>query len=144
VIISSVAIMNDSYLRSKSDAQKLYVMCHELGHGFGLPHRDELTWNRDLGSCLDYTNNYPVNMRPDNSVDFANLSLLYGTFVDDTNRGLGIAGVDDLADITETTRWNYTKGRLLYQSKQREVYQNDLGNGINVITTLLKILDSDD
>ena len=60
-------------------------------------------------------------MRPDNVVDIANLSFLYGTFADDNNCGLG------LGEIAETTRWNYTKGRLLYQTKQREVFQNDLG-----------------
>ncbi len=38
-IAASVAKMNESYLKGKSDAEKQYVMCHELGHGFGLPHR---------------------------------------------------------------------------------------------------------
>ena len=38
-IAASVAKMNESYLHGKHDAEKQYVMCHELGHGFGLPHR---------------------------------------------------------------------------------------------------------
>jgi hypothetical protein len=40
-IAASVAKMNESYLgeRGTSTAEKQYVMCHEIGHGFGLPHR---------------------------------------------------------------------------------------------------------
>ncbi len=38
-IVSSVAKMNDSELKGVSNNEKRYVMCHEIGHGFGLPHR---------------------------------------------------------------------------------------------------------
>jgi hypothetical protein len=30
-----------------------------------LPHTDEKYWNRDLGNCLDYTNNFEGNKTPD-------------------------------------------------------------------------------
>jgi hypothetical protein len=147
IIVSSVAIMNDSYLRRKSDAQKLYVMCHELGHGFGLPHRDERTWNRDLGSCLDYTRNYGVNMRPDTDVDFQNLTNLYGTIGGARNlrqnKELGYT-LPNIHEIAETNRWDYRQGRLLHQSRRRETYENDLGNGVKVVTTFLKVHDDDD
>lgn len=38
VIVSSVAKMNNYYLDTESQEQRLYTICHELGHGFGLPH----------------------------------------------------------------------------------------------------------
>jgi len=38
-IVMSVAKMNESYLNGAGNAERQYVMCHELGHGFGLPHR---------------------------------------------------------------------------------------------------------
>lgn len=37
-IQSSVAKMNEYYLRNADNAERQYTMCHEIGHGFGLPH----------------------------------------------------------------------------------------------------------
>ncbi len=54
-IVSSAAKMNEFYLGSDTEDQKLYTMCHELGHGFGLPHWDEDFFNKDMGNCMDYT-----------------------------------------------------------------------------------------
>ena len=62
-IVSSVAMMNENYLRNARDVERQYVMCHELGHAWGLPHRDEIVGNRDLGTCLDYTLKPQNNMR---------------------------------------------------------------------------------
>lgn len=56
-ITSSIAQMNEFYLSKESDARKQYTMCHEIGHGFGLGHVDENFDNKDLGTCMDYTNN---------------------------------------------------------------------------------------
>eukprot|EP00986_Skeletonema_menzelii_P003131 scaffold925_cov150-Skeletonema_menzelii.AAC.4 len=77
-IISSVAKMNDYYLEGTNRAQKLYTMCHELGHGLGLGHFDENFYNKDLGNCMDYTERPEINMRPDQS-NFMVLAELYGT-----------------------------------------------------------------
>lgn len=38
IIQSSVAKMNEYYLRNANNAERQYTMCHEIGHGFGLPH----------------------------------------------------------------------------------------------------------
>eukprot|EP00980_Cylindrotheca_fusiformis_P013442 scaffold3437_cov113-Cylindrotheca_fusiformis.AAC.9 len=105
-IESSVAKMNDYYLRNADYDKRLYTMCHEIGHGFGLPHTDEifdnvcvpcneqlgqsvLQWpsntvlysylkQPDLGNCLDYTNNPSLNLRP-GQMNFDRLKELYGT-----------------------------------------------------------------
>lgn len=49
-----------------------------LGLGFGLPHSDESFTNKDLGNCMDYTNNPSVNKQPD-ITNFEFLTQLYGT-----------------------------------------------------------------
>ena len=80
-IYSSAARMNEFYLtgdRNRDFPQMAYTMCHEIGHGFGLPHTDEDFFNRDLGNCMDYTNNPEFNMQPD-TPNFIFLAQLYGT-----------------------------------------------------------------
>ena len=54
-IVKSSAKINEYYLNQDSDEQKLYTLCHEIGHGFGLPHWDEDFFNKDMGNCMDYT-----------------------------------------------------------------------------------------
>jgi len=77
VILSSVAKMNDTYLRRASEDQRRYTMCHEIGHGFGLPHTDEDFYNTDLGNCMDYTSNPKNNLTP-NKMNYDFLAELYG------------------------------------------------------------------
>ena len=83
-IIGSRAKLNEFYLNRESDAQKLYTSCHELGHGFGLPHWDENFYNRDLGNCMDYTQNPHKSSKPDAS-NFLYLAQLYGGVHVETN-----------------------------------------------------------
>mmetsp|Transcript_27788 Transcript_27788/g.65311 ORF Transcript_27788/g.65311 Transcript_27788/m.65311 type:complete len:400 (+) Transcript_27788:406-1605(+) len=64
IIQSSVAKMNEHYLLNADYDERLYTMCHELGHGYGLPHTDENFNNKDQGNCLDYTNTPSNNLRP--------------------------------------------------------------------------------
>jgi hypothetical protein len=77
-IYSSAARMNEYYFQGEDSAQRQYTMCHELGHGFGLPHTDESFFNRDLGNCMDYTNRPENNMQPD-TPNFEFLTTLYGS-----------------------------------------------------------------
>mmetsp|Transcript_2014 Transcript_2014/g.5355 ORF Transcript_2014/g.5355 Transcript_2014/m.5355 type:complete len:409 (-) Transcript_2014:1397-2623(-) len=76
IIQSSVAKMNEHYLRNADYDERLYTMCHEIGHGFGLPHTDENFGNSDLGNCLDYTNTPSNNLRPGD----ANCNRLLGMY----------------------------------------------------------------
>jgi len=64
IIQSSIAKMNEHYLLNADYDERLYTMCHELGHGYGLPHTDENFNNKDLNNCLDYTNTPQNNLRP--------------------------------------------------------------------------------
>lgn len=76
-IVASTAKLNEFYLNYESEAQKLYTCCHELGHGFGLPHWDEDFFNKDIGNCMDYTHNPGSSSTPDDS-NFMYLAQLYG------------------------------------------------------------------
>jgi hypothetical protein len=78
-IYASAAKMNEFYFKGEDAFQRQYTMCHEIGHGFGLPHTDENFYNADLGNCMDYTNNPKNNMQP-SALNFKFLAELYGTF----------------------------------------------------------------
>jgi hypothetical protein len=51
-IVSSSAKLNEFYLANADESQRQYTICHEIGHGFGLPHTDENFYNADLGNCM--------------------------------------------------------------------------------------------
>jgi hypothetical protein len=94
-IFASSAKMNEQYLTFANADQRLYTMCHEIGHGFGLPHWDEDFFNKDLGNCMDYTKRPQDNKTPDTS-NFEFLAKLYGTKD-------GYVDVDVDADTTAAT-----------------------------------------
>ena len=77
IIKSSVAKMNEYYLLNADFDERRYTMCHEIGHGFGLPHTDENFYNRDLGDCLDYTSRPSNNLVP-GTVNYQKLADTYG------------------------------------------------------------------
>lgn len=85
IIFSSVAKMNEHYLLNADYDERLYTMCHELGHGYGLPHTDENFNNKDQGNCLDYTNTPSNNLRP-GTANCNRLLSMYGS-VDGTISG---------------------------------------------------------
>mmetsp|Transcript_20565 Transcript_20565/g.42340 ORF Transcript_20565/g.42340 Transcript_20565/m.42340 type:complete len:381 (+) Transcript_20565:212-1354(+) len=78
IITSSIAKMNEYYLLNADFDERLYTMCHELGHGYGLPHTDENFNNRDQGNCLDYTNTPSNNIRP-GTANCNRLLSMYGS-----------------------------------------------------------------
>ncbi|HZO26624.1 MAG TPA: hypothetical protein VFH48_11625 [Chloroflexota bacterium] len=82
--------MNDSYFNTvsyNSPAWRRLVMCQEIAHGFGLGHQDEKFDNKNLGSCMDYTNapsggvvngfDYGDDNEHPNAHDFAQLEMIY-------------------------------------------------------------------
>lgn len=144
-ITASTAKMNESYLKGADFSEKLYVCCHELGHGFGLPHRDTNAMNQNLGTCLDYTTSFATNMKPD-QVDFDNLNMLYGSLgkrrnmrvVDTNNQSVDNLKTTDMMHPIEKSNDNsYRNGRLLYKSEHKEIYEEKLPNGKKITTLLL-------
>lgn len=119
-IIASMARMNDRFFSSGGDeAKRLYTMCHEIGHGFGLPHTDEVFWNRALGNCLDYTTQYETNKRPDTG-NYEFLEALYGPIGGENSRQ------EDTTGNTGNRRQLRTQRRGLFhdvasQTRRREL-----------------------
>lgn len=75
-ISTGTAQMNDTYEGSAGAAERQGVMCQEVGHDFGLDHQDENFNNPNLGTCMDYTNNWSTNQHP-NQHDYDQLTSIY-------------------------------------------------------------------
>ncbi len=76
-ITQSVVKMNDTYFnmaRYNNRAWRNHVMCHEVGHTFGLGHQDES--GLGLGTCLDYAYD-PTGSQHPNAHDYTELEALY-------------------------------------------------------------------
>ena len=69
--------INRHYLTNQNSIYHRYVMCHELGHAFGLDHQDENFNNENVGSCMDYTRNHQDSLAP-NVFDWQALLNIYG------------------------------------------------------------------
>jgi len=146
-IVSSTAKLNEFYLRDASEAQRQYTTCHEIGHGFGLPHTDEDFYNKDLGNCMDYTNNPSVNKSPDET-NYQFLYDLYGpapqrrdlSFIQDGgNFDEGFLDLYKKAvhkmeyeDTRHGIMWS-----VLHRNAHGEFLSADLGNNITVVSHVL-------
>ena len=96
-ILTSRAKMNEYYMNGIEGSERLYVMCHEIGHGFGLAHTDESFSNANLGNCLDYTNRFDDDQILPGQVNYERLAEKYGTV---NGRNLGEPGEE-----TEMPTW---------------------------------------
>lgn len=107
-ILWATAKFNDSYYEPDSPyagtyntpAQRAFVACHEVGHTFGLGHLDTAFYNKNLGSCMDYTADPDGGGRrnPDNrypgTVDWEvlNSPTMYGDYSGGGKKGVGGRG----------------------------------------------------
>ena len=95
-IQSVVVLMNEFYLfnekkpSNSNDLNRRQTLCHEIGHALGLNHQDENHFNRNTGSCMDYSSKIeggpfygPSNVAP-NAIDFQSLKEAYTS--NDKNR----------------------------------------------------------
>jgi len=111
-----------------------------MGHGFGLPHRDENPNNANLGSCLDYTKDHKGNQHPD-FTDYENLEKLYGTVP--TIDGLyGFSnskppGGRNLPSIRNGDGEVQPYGRLLKSHKHGASYERPHRSGGKIVTKVL-------
>jgi hypothetical protein len=110
IVQSSVAKMNEYYLLNADADDRQYTMCHEIGHGFGLPHTDESFTNPSLGNCMDYTDTPSENLHPDES-NYNRLESLYGTVGNRRLRSFGTSsrGRQTKNNLTPELRREYEK-----------------------------------
>jgi len=101
-IISSVAKMNEYYLNKADFDHRRFTMCHEIGHGFGLPHTDENPYNKNLNDCLDYTDDPSSNVLP-GEVNMIKLQEVYLTTEREKRLLRRVENKD--GSVTETIGW---------------------------------------
>jgi hypothetical protein len=148
-ITASSARMNEFYLQHDTEDAKQYTICHEIGHGFGLPHTDEDFDNEDLGNCMDYTNNWDVNKHPDET----NYEFLLGLYGPTGGRRLVRRHpfrkvlpekirrkLDEV--VSQIEQRDYTSHvedgwKLLHRAKHGEEHEMELGEGYKVRVHLL-------
>ncbi len=58
-------------------AFRSFCCLYHIGHALGLAHTDENFNNKDLGNCMDYTDNLDANKHPDQS-NYETLLKIYG------------------------------------------------------------------
>ncbi len=82
-ITQGMVKVNDTYFKTGSfydtPAWRNLVMCQEVGHTLGLSHVDTAFYNKNRGTCMDYTSNPsgpPSNEHP-NQHDYDQLVKIY-------------------------------------------------------------------
>lgn len=139
--------LNDTY--TMEPALKDLVTCQEVGHTFGLDHQDEVFGNRNLGTCMDYTNSAaggivngfdygPANTAP-NAHDYEELSIIYSHLDNTTTVGNFAAVAPQIAnaDFRSPKAW----GRVIHVTREgfADVFERDFGNGNKVITHVFPV-----
>lgn len=152
-IIASTAKMNEYYVKPSDTEERQYTMCHEIGHGFGLPHTDENFYNQAQGDCLDYTEvDKDKNLKP-GQVNYDKLAGLYGVVgttrrlrtshstingtVDTPERVLDVLGrkrkhLESHLKLAHQAGWV-----LVHRGMAREHYTVDLGGGYSALASVL-------
>mmetsp|Transcript_5847 Transcript_5847/g.8491 ORF Transcript_5847/g.8491 Transcript_5847/m.8491 type:complete len:220 (+) Transcript_5847:67-726(+) len=140
-IIASVAKMNEFYLELASEDRRHYTMCHEIGHGLGLPHSDESYDNPDQGNCLDYTNNPKNNMKPGQS-NFDLLMEMYGSIEDKSRRLRGGDINSKHTTIPEKIRFQIEEARL--EMEDEFFYSDEASRNLESAQSRTRVWDLDD
>lgn len=137
-ITAGIVKLNDTYFNSYSYNKpewRTLVMCQEVGHILGLGHQDESMSNKNLGTCMDYTNS-PLrddgaggNLHP-NAHDYSLLETIYqhldtSTTLSQTSAASAPAEVGD-----DPREW----GAEIRSNGRASVFERNLGNGQKVFT----------
>jgi hypothetical protein len=158
LIVSSSAKMNEFYVSESDTDERQYTMCHEIGHGFGLPHTDENFYNPVLGNCLDYTEiKKSDNLKP-GQVNYDKLAGLYGVVGERRLRRPGTSSVNDEDGNENSPAWvletverkmKYLESKLEHaheegwvlvrQNDLRQYHTVDLGSGYRAHANVLLV-----
>jgi hypothetical protein len=153
-IVQGTTKVNDTYFntaRYDTSAWRRLVMCQEVGHTLGLDHQDETRDNRNLGSCMDYTNDPdggaggasatdPSNEHP-NQHDYNQLVTIYShtdlrTTVGSTSGASTLPPAANQGAFNRRDEW----GRKIRESRNEHValYVRDFGGGAKLFTWVIE------
>ncbi len=126
--------VNDSY--SMNSAEKLHVMCQEVGHTFGLGHQS--TSGASLNTCMDYyanTSDSDMTSTKPNQHDYDQLVSIYSHTDSFTTIASAPPAAWDSIRLDGPGQW----GKLVERSTngQYETYMLDFGNGYKVLTFVI-------
>ena len=131
---------NDYYFGSSTyqynnEAEKLHVICQEIGHTFGLDHQDES--GISLNTCMDYyhnTSNSDTKSTHPNAHDYEELGIIYA-HLDSTSTVGSMPAAMANGDFHSQSEW----GQLMRTSHdgRESVYVRDFGNGNFVVTFVI-------
>ncbi|MBI3442789.1 MAG: hypothetical protein HY007_03415 [Candidatus Sungbacteria bacterium] len=139
--------LNDTYFNTatyNTQAWRQFVMCQEVGHTFGLDHQDVDFYNKNLGTCMDYTND-PArndglgdNLHP-NAHDYDELGIIYQhldafTTLFSTKSSAPASAGDDV-DTSNPSEW----GKVIKKSRdgRSSLHERDLGKGNKIFTFVI-------
>jgi hypothetical protein len=153
-IVQGTTKVNDTYFntaRYNTPAWRRLVMCQEVGHTLGLDHQDETRDNRNLGSCMDYTNDPdggaggasatdPSNEHP-NQHDYNQLVTIYShtdlrTTVGSTSAASTLPPAANQGAFNRRDEW----GRKIRESRNEQValYVRDFSGGAKLFTWVIE------
>ena len=101
-ITQATVKLNDTYEAGAPAAERQGVACQEIGHDYGLDHQDEDFNNPNLGTCMDYTNDWSTNQHP-NQHDYDELATIYGHNDLAAAKGSGISRIKTGNTVTTIT-----------------------------------------
>jgi hypothetical protein len=142
-ITQAITKVNDSYFNTtkyNTPAWRLFVMCEEIGHTFGLDHQDENFNNSNLNSCMDYTSD-PISNQHPNGHDYAELEDIY-TSHDDSSTSASQASAPNVPppamseiDFEGPGQW----GKLVRSTRgdRLQRYELDFGSGHKIFTFVI-------
>ena len=109
-----------------TEDDRLYVVCQEVGHEFGLGHQDENFTNGNLDTCMDYTSTMTAAQTTPNAHDAEQLEAIYA-HVHGGDTGGGGGGGKPSAQGAVSSDW----GRAIHSDPtgRADVFELELPNG---------------
>jgi hypothetical protein len=165
-ITEATTKLNDTYFnqeRYDTPAWRNVVMCQELGHDFGLTHTNENFTNRNLGSCMDYTNDpdgggsygrdnqYPGGVRNRKALrrdalpfhDYSQLASIYKH--SDSQNTVDANSANERRSAASERALNRLSelGERIHRSEEGrvELYSRDLGDGDELISRVIRVVE---
>lgn len=141
-IAQGVVKNNDYYFGSSTykynnEAEKLHVICQEIGHTLGLDHQD--TSGASLDTCMDYYHNTSgtdtLSTHP-NQHDYDELVTIYthlDSFTTVSNSASKLPAHIANGDFGEPSQW----GKLVKSSGHTAIYEREFAGGHKVVTFVI-------